>query len=253
MPGALRAVDPAPPAAPARALGRDRTYVGVVGSGPRLESDGGVASLLRDLGADVRTIGVLDDPRELVEDDDVERGVRARAVVFDADDRLDRAGRCLRRLRAEPAFHHVGTLVVVPRGSVARLDPGWGFDDFVVPPFSPEELYTRIRGLEWRRSEFSSEERYKVGAIVFDPTGAEVTVDGAPVQLTARERALLVFFCEQRGKVLSRAHILERVWGSEYDGRPRTVDIHVRRLRAKLGEAFPLETLRRWGYRLREP
>jgi DNA-binding response OmpR family regulator len=80
-----------------------------------------------------------------------------------------------------------------------------------------------------------------------------VTRNGQAVALTAKEFALLVYLCERRGKVLSRDHLLARVWGNRYDGGPRTVDIHVRRLRAKLGDALPLETLRGSGYKLRMP
>ena len=130
---------------------------------------------------------------------------------------------------------------------MARVDPSSGFDDFVLHPYVPEELYARIRAVEWRRSEFATEERHKVGPIVVDQASHEVTRNGQPVQLTAKEFALLVYLCERRGKVLSR------VWGNRYDGGPRTVDIHVRRLRAKLGDALPLETLRGSGYKLRMP
>jgi DNA-binding response OmpR family regulator len=88
---------------------------------------------------------------------------------------------------------------------------------------------------------------------VVDKAGHEVYVDGRAVQLTAKEFALLAYLCERRGKVLSREHLLARVWGNRYEGGPRTVDIHVRRLRAKLGPALPLETLRGSGYKLRSP
>ena len=77
-------------------------------------------------------------------------------------------------------------------------------------------------------------------------------VDGLPVRLTAREFNLLTFFVEHRGKVVLRKDVLAGVWGSEYQGGHRTIDVHVRRLRAKLGPSFPLETLRGVGHRLRE-
>ena len=76
-------------------------------------------------------------------------------------------------------------------------------------------------------------------------------VDGRAVQLTAREFALFTHLCQWRGRVLSREHLLTSVWGSRYSGGRRTVDIHVRSLRAKLGNALPLETVRGSGYRLR--
>jgi DNA-binding response OmpR family regulator len=136
---------------------------------------------------------------------------------------------------------------------VARVDPAAGFDDFVMHPYVPEELYARIRALEWRRSEFASEERHKVGGIVVDKAAHEVLLNGRTVALTAKEFALLAYLCDRRGKVLTREHLLANVWGNRYEGGPRTVDIHVRRLRAKLGEALPLETLRGAGYKLRSP
>lgn len=79
----------------------------------------------------------------------------------------------------------------------------------------------------------------------------EVRVDGRPIRLTLREFALLAYLWEHRGQVLSRPQLLSDVWGDSYTGGPRTVDIHVRRLRIKLGRALPLVTLRRVGYALR--
>jgi DNA-binding response OmpR family regulator len=73
------------------------------------------------------------------------------------------------------------------------------------------------------------------------------------VTLTAKEFALLAFLSGNRGRVFTRDALLARVWGARYEGGARTVDIHVRRLRAKLGDALPLETLRGAGYKLRSP
>jgi DNA-binding response OmpR family regulator len=144
-------------------------------------------------------------------------------------------------------------LLAVPERQVARIEPSAGFDDFIVAPYFPAELYARIRALEWRASEFTNDERLKIGALVIDRAAHDVFLDGARVPLTAKEFALLVFLCNQRGKVFSRQTLLARVWGARYEGGPRTVDIHVRRLRAKLGEALPLETLRGAGYKLKGP
>lgn len=232
---------------------RPRTFVGVLGHVQHLEREEGAAATLRSLGATVRTLDLWDDPVNLIEDDDDELVVRPRALIFEALDRPDLAVAALRVVRRESYFDNVGALISVTVGQVARIEPSSGFDDFCLFPYVPEELYTRIRALEWRRSEFATEERHKVGGILVDKTGHEVVVDGRPVQLTAKEFALLAYFCERRGKVLSREHLLARVWGNRYEGGPRTVDIHVRRLRAKLGTALPLETLRGSGYKLRGP
>ncbi len=227
--------------------------MGVIGHGPMLEREDGGAVTLRQLGANVRTLDLWDDPVNLIHDDDDEYDVRPRALLFEALDRPDLAIAALRAVRREPFFDNVGAMIAVTVGQIARVEPSSGFDDFVLHPYVPEELYARIRAMEWRRSEFVTEERQKVGSIVIDKAGHEVSLDGRPVQLTAKEFALLAYLTERRGKVLSREHLLARVWGNRYEGGPRTVDIHVRRLRAKLGDALPLDTLRGAGYKLRAP
>lgn len=227
-----------------------RTFVAVIGHGPMLDREDGAAAALSLLGANVRTLDLWDDPVNLIEDDDDEREVRPRVLLFEALDRPDLAVAAFRAVRKEQYFDSVAAIIAVTVGQVARIDPAAGFDDFVLHPYVPEELYARIRMLEWRRSEFATEERHKVGGIVVDRAAHEVTVNGRPVSLTAKEFALLAYLCERRGKVLSRDHLLARVWGNRYEGGPRTVDIHVRRLRAKLGTSLPLETLRGSGYKL---
>jgi DNA-binding winged helix-turn-helix (wHTH) protein len=225
----------------------------VIGHSPLLEREEGAASVLRQLGARVRTLDLWDDPMNLFEADDDEYEVRPRALLFEALDRPDLAIAALRAVRKEQVFDNVGAIIAVTVGQMARIEPSSGFDDFVLNPYVPEEVYTRIRAVEWRRSEFATEERHKIGAIVVDKAAQEVSVAGRHVQLTAKEFALLAYMCERRGKVLSRDHLLARVWGNRYDGGPRTVDIHVRRLRAKLGDHLPLDTLRGSGYKLRAP
>jgi len=218
-----------------------------------LEREEGAVSTLAQLGASVRSLDLWDDPVNLITDEDEELDLKPRALVFEALDRPDLAVAALRAVRKEPFFDNVGAIIAVTVGQVARIEPSSGFDDFVLHPYVPEELYGRIRALEWRRSEFATEERHKVGAIVVDKAGHEVSVGGGPISLTSKEVSLLAYLFERRGKVLSREHLLARVWGNRYDGGPRTVDIHVRRLRAKLGDALPLETLRGSGYKLRAP
>jgi DNA-binding response OmpR family regulator len=206
------------------------------------DDDAGMASALRQLGAEVELVKPYDDVHE----------IDARVVVVMAGDRPDLAVSALRHVR-KTAGIDAGSLVALPERQVARLEPSAGFDDFVVVPCSAVELYARIRQIEWKKSEFTTEERVKVGPIVIDHAAHEVTVEGRRVVLTAKEFALLVCFVGSRGRVLSRDVLLARVWGRAYSGGARTVDIHVRRLRAKLGESLPLETLRGAGYLLRSP
>lgn len=90
----------------------------------------------------------------------------------------------------------------------------------------------------------------RIGALVIDRWGHDVRLEGRSVTLTAKEFALLTFLFEHRGRALSREQLLGAIWGPNYHGGRRTVDVHVRRLRAKLREYLPLDTLRGVGYRL---
>ncbi len=237
----------------------------MVGHGPDLERDGGAASILRQLGAEVRTLDLWDEPLRLFEQEGRRASVaearlrttkdhaEARALVVEAGARPDVGSLVLRALRKESRLDGVGALLAIDHGHVSRLDPSSGFDDFVLMPLVPAELYARVRALEWRRSEFSTEERLKLGEIVVDRAAREVLVGGTIVGLTAREFDLLVYLAERRGKIVRRSELLENVWGTGYDGGPRTLDIHVRRLRAKLGPGLELATSRGAGYGLRNP
>ena len=207
--------------------------------------------MLRQLGSEVRTLDLWDDFVSVVEQARADGEVRT--MVFEAGERPDLAAAALRAARKVPELSEIPTVVTLPPRQITSFDPASGFDDFIVMPCVPAELYARIRALEWRRSEFATEERLKIGALLVDRAAHEVSVEGRRVTLTAKEFALLAFLAANRGRVFSRETLLARVWGSRYEGGARTVDIHVRRLRAKVGDALPLETLRGAGYKLRAP
>jgi len=238
--------------APHRAIEEGRMsssrYVLVVGHGREHESEDGAAAHLRQLGARVRTLDFWDDFASACDGD-----ASFRAIVIEAGDRPDFAVSALRGARREARLEETPAILAIPERQVARIEPSSGFDDFIVLPYRPAELYARIRQLEWTRSEFANEERIKIGNILLDRAAHEVSLDGRRVVLTAKEFALLAFFSTNRGRVFGRETLLARVWGVRYEGGARTVDIHVRRLRAKLGDALPLETLRGTGYKLRAP
>jgi DNA-binding winged helix-turn-helix (wHTH) protein len=231
--------------------GKSGSFVLVVGHRPQLDSVEGAAAILRQLGAEVRTLDLWEDFSTVVEQ--ARSGGGLRAMVFEAGERPDLAAAALRAARKVDELADTPTLVAVPPRQITAFDPSSGFDDFIVLPCVPAEIYARIRALEWKRSEFATEERLKIGSVVVDRAAHEVSVDGRRVTLTAKEFALLAFLAANRGRVFTREALLARVWGSRYEGGARTVDIHVRRLRAKLGEALPLETLRGAGYKLRAP
>jgi DNA-binding response OmpR family regulator len=225
-------------------------FVLVVGHGPQLEHEEGAASVLRQLGARVRTLDLWEDPSRVFTGGEE---ADARAIVIEGGERPDLGVAALRAVRREPRLEEVPAILAIPARQVTGVDPSSGFDDFIVLPYVPAELYARIRALEWKKSEFLTEERLKMGDLVIDRAAHEVMASGRRVALTAKEFALLAFLASNRGRVFSRDTLLARVWGMAYDGGARTVDIHVRRLRAKLGEALPLETLRGAGYKLRMP
>lgn len=129
-----------------------------------------------------------------------------------------------------------------------------GADDYVIKPFSPRELILRIQAVLRRsRASDTPPSVIVIGELSIDPEGHRVWVEGRELALTATEFKLLLVLAENRGRVLNRDTLLDRVWGYQFDGYARTVDTHIRRLRQKLGSCADLvETIRGVGYRFRE-
>ena len=157
-----------------------------------------------------------------------------------------------RRIRARSA---VPILMLTVRDEepdrVAGLEVG--ADDYVTKPFSPRELVARIKAILRRVEHRPQEQALRLGDLIVDVDGREVTVGGLVVELTAKEFDLLAYFVESVGIVLSRDRLLDRVWGVTYPGGTRTVDVHVGQLRRKLGRPGLIRTVRGAGYKAVEP
>jgi two-component system, OmpR family, phosphate regulon response regulator PhoB len=161
----------------------------------------------------------------------------------------------LEQLRGQAATREIAVLMLTARREEPDRIRGLslGADDYLTKPFSPQELVLRVGAILRRMTAggVGPSDILMLGPISIDRAEHRVSVDGSPVDLTATEYKLLLILAERRGRVQSRAHLLETVWEAAPDIQTRTVDMHVQRLRTKLGAAGELiETVRGFGYRL---
>ncbi len=159
----------------------------------------------------------------------------------------------LRKLRARPATKRLPIIMLTAKNSeydrVIGLDHG--ADDFVSKPFSMLELIARIRAVLRRAEPAQASGDFLLGLLFVSPDRHEVKVGGKEVTLTNKEFELLCLLLRNKGIVLTRATLMDRVWGFESERENRTLDVHIRTLRVKLGEAGSyIETVRGIGYKI---
>ena len=149
---------------------------------------------------------------------------------------------------------HIPVIVLLPREKLNSLDLGAGIDDFVAKPWEAIEVATRIKRCLRQKEGTDGQDVIRCGDLVIDSVKCEVSLGGKPIVLTFKEYQLLKFLANNKGKVFTREALLNKVWGWDYYGGDRTVDVHIRRLRSKIEDmnhSF-IETIRNIGYRFAE-
>lgn len=159
----------------------------------------------------------------------------------------------VKKLRARSDTRRIPVIMVTAKTSeldrVKGLDIG--ADDYLVKPFGVMELISRVKALLRRTMNLEHVKNYELGEIRMDDEKRQVTVKNKAVELTYKEYELLKYFLENVGIVLQREDIMVRVWGTDYEGESRTLDMHIKTLRKKLGESGSrIKTVRNVGYRM---
>ena len=169
-------------------------------------------------------------------------------VMLPGDDGME----ILKKLRMNAATRNVPVIMATARGEeydkITGLDSG--ADDYLVKPFGMLEMISRVRAVLRRTNPGGSKASMSLGGVTVDPASHRVTANGAEVTLTLKECELIWTLISIPGVVFTRDRLLSEIWGTDYDGETRTVDVHVRTLRQKLGEAGSIiGTVRGVGYR----
>ena len=166
-------------------------------------------------------------------------------TLFDSDAQAEK----IKQIKQTPI------IALVSREKLNGLDSSINIDDFVVKPWRTTEIIARIKRIMRQKESIESEDITKCGDLVIDSSKYEVLLSGKTIMLTFKEYQLLKFLADNKGKVFTREALLNKVWGWDYYGGDRTVDVHIRRLRSKIEDinhSF-IETIRNIGYRFIEP
>jgi DNA-binding response OmpR family regulator len=160
----------------------------------------------------------------------------------------------LSRLRSQPLAKELPLIVLIKEGQFKELLSQKGVDDFIFPPVAAEQIEHRLRFLLFRLNGSVPADETKIGALEINMERYEILLQGEPLELTYKEFELFRFLATHPGRVFNRDQLLNQVWGYNFIGGTRTVDVHVRRLRSKLGPRYSalVDTIRNVGYRFNE-
>jgi len=190
------------------------------------------------------------DPEEPLLDQLLDRG--ADLIALDFTHPPSDPESLVRTVKGKREFKHIPIVAIIDPRAAADLNFSAGLEDFVIKSETMEELHLRIRFVMWRLSRLDSKDTLKAGDLTMNLASYQVHVGGDDIFLTYKEFELLRFLMTHRGRVFSRDALLRHVWGEEYLGGTRTVDVHIRRLRAKIGPQFDdlIQTVRNVGYKM---
>jgi len=148
---------------------------------------------------------------------------------------------------------HLPVVALVSRGALDSLDSAVSIDDFVIEPWDAAEVAARAKRMLWQINNIDNRELIKCGDLVIDLAQYEVCLNGQHIPLTFKEYELLRFLASNKDRVFTREALLNKVWGYDYYGGDRTVDVHIRRLRSKIEDSTHtfIETIRNVGYKFR--
>ena len=171
-------------------------------------------------------------------------------IIIAPEESLDKLTQALNHLNQNPKIAKKPLLVFTDETTALDLDFSLGIDDFIVKPYSLREIEARLRLVLWRDNYTNNQHTLKIENLVINTAKYEVRVKGNLVELTLKEYELLKHLVTHQGRVFTRADLLDSIWGYDYYGGMRTVDVHIRRLRSKLGDiGETIATIRGVGYK----
>ncbi len=175
-------------------------------------------------------------------------------VIADPESSLDRLAQLVLRLQDNKSTQSKPLLVVTEEMTALNLDFSIGIDDFIIKPYSLRELEARWRLSLWNDDRPTDEHTIKIDELVINLARYEVRVKGLVIEMTLKEYELLKHLVTHKNRVFTRSDLLDSIWGYDYYGGMRTVDVHIRRLRSKLGDVGnAIATVRGVGYKFDPP